>query len=217
MKSLLKFKSLFMIALLALFFVACDEDVDDDDNDMERFEVWVDSTANNVEAATEETWADTKARYNEWTAEMEQDMADWDEETRTRYENTKKKFDDLERRNTERWEADDMEDDADVTLDQAGMDSWSTKLIGMTDYNSLNNTNLLATYQKFMDNVRANHKNYTDADWDYVDWVQKKLDEADDRITLSTEDEARMVAWETEYYGLKTKESIKDAAKSAVD
>ncbi|GAB3822438.1 hypothetical protein [Pontibacter rugosus] len=90
---------------------------------------------------------------------------------------------------------------------------WQKKLLGSySDISTLTATNIRAAYITLLENVRAQHSNWNDADWNQAKAVLDKLDykknTVEDKLDLTSK--AKIKALQGEFRTLETAGDVKD-------
>ncbi|HSI90901.1 MAG TPA: hypothetical protein VK927_07260 [Adhaeribacter sp.] len=206
---------------LCLIFSAClygcsDRQEAEIDRDYNEFRTWANQQGDRVETSTEAEWAEIERDYNERVTALDQRQDQMSAESRREYDETKANFQTWTTRNREYVARQQQTEGTGIT---AASGQWMQTLLGKySDLNSITAANAREVYIAFMENVRANHGKWSDADWDEADKVFDQLDNRVDALeNVSTKDKTKIGALKMEYRALETGDEAKGTYKSVKD
>lgn len=200
----------YLLPLLLVFMYACgDADRTDNSDNFENLEVWWEENTDSLQANTEQGWEEFKAEWKEQKAKVNRD--DLDEEDQREYDRMEQEVNQRDQENQTRWQTARRDN---TKVDADGME---VLLLGDSyDWNSITAANMKDTYIAFMEKVRANNDDWTEAEWNAADAVftklQNKKDEVDENMDAT--DEAKIAALVTEYRTLETAADVSDSASN---
>lgn len=192
----MKINSLYFFVLFGLSMVfACTTARDREVNDeLSDFRNWINQTTANIAERTEEDWKRAKTDFDTRTRELDQKQEGFSDELRQDYENLKEEF----RTADETYER---------NLRAARLAEWEQRLLGTyADKSTINQANVRQVYITFLENVRNQHKTWTNEDWEMAKMVLNSLNERKDEVDegLNTDDEVKIKALQMEFRALET-------------
>ncbi|RIJ43083.1 hypothetical protein [Pontibacter oryzae] len=98
-------------------------------------------------------------------------------------------------------------------VSQASTKKWEKQLLGpYHKINTLTAANVREAYTAFLTNVRAQHNNWTDTEWDHAKAVLDKLDYKKNTLEsqLKLDDKGKIKMLQAEFRALETGDDIKD-------
>lgn len=195
MKRQFKIHTLLML-LISLFAISSctttrEREVEDE---LADFRTWVSQQTSQLADRTEEDWKQAKQDFRTRTQELDQKQDQFSDELQEEYQQLKQRFNDAD----EAYER---------TRSEARMSEWERNLLGRwADFATINETNVRDAYITFMENVRAQKENWTDADWDMAKMVLQELNDRKSEITgsIDTDTEVKIKALQMEFRTLET-------------
>lgn len=170
------------------------------EDELSEFRNWVSRETSQLASRTEEDWEQAKQDFEARTQELDQKQEQFSEELQEEYQQLKQEF----------IEAD--ESYASVRQ-EALMAEWGGKLLGQwADMDTLNAANIREAYITFMENVRAQKSQWTDADWAMAKMVLEQLNKRKEEISadIDTDSEVKIKALQMEFLTLETAADITD-------
>lgn len=170
------------------------------EDELSEFRNWVSRETSQLASRTEEDWEQAKQDFKVRTRELDQKQEQFSEELQEEYQQLKQEF----------IEAD--ESYASVRQ-EALMAEWGGKLLGQwADMDTLNAANIREAYITFMENVRAQKSQWTDADWAMAKMVLEQLNKRKEEISadIDTDSEVKIKALQMEFLTLETAADITD-------
>ncbi|NEM97467.1 hypothetical protein [Pontibacter burrus] len=186
--------NLFLVLGLSLL-LACTTTRDREVNDeLSDFRNWVNQTTANISERTEEDWKRAKSDFNTRTRELDQKQEGFSDELKQDYESLKAEF----RTADETYERNQR---------AARLAEWEQRLLGpYADKTTINQANVRQVYITFLENVRNQHKTWSNGDWEMAKMVLNSLNERKDEVDegLNTDDEVKIKALQMEFRALET-------------
>jgi len=168
------------------------------EDDLSDFRTWVNRETSQLANRTEEDWKQAKQDFQTRTQELDQKQEQFSDEVQQEYQQLKDEFNKADETYTNSQSA-------------ARMSEWERKLLGRwADMATINEANVREAYITFMENVRAQKSNWSDADWEMAKLVLEELDERKNEITadIDTDTEVKIKALQMEFRTIKTAGSV---------
>ena len=178
---------------------------------LDEFRGWLNRQADKGDTAIERNWPKVKEELRQRNAQLEQNFDSLSEKSKQEYKDLKARY--------ERWEAR-QERRQQQPLDPSKLNNLKSKLL--REYSNIEKItagNIREAYLTFMGTVRAQRRNWTQDDWDYVDFVYSQLNERRGQIEgqISTGDNLKIRALQAEYLTLEGAADTQSAIKSTKD
>lgn len=151
-------------------------------------------TTSNIADRTEEDWKRAREDFKLRTQDLDRRQENFSDELKQDYARLKQEFRDADEEYERRHSA-------------GALREWEQNLLGeWANPNSLNETNVEAAYEAFMERVRAQKEDWTEEDWDMARRVLEGLDERKEKIAgnISTESEVKIKSLQMEFRTLET-------------
>lgn len=163
-------------------------------DELKDFRDWVNTQTNTVAERTSQDWKRSKEDFQMRTAELDRKQENFSEEVREEYQTLKDNFNRL------------AEKEASRPAQEAALPEWEERLLSTySDYSTITKQNVRDVYIYFMENVRTQHTNWSNDDWDMAKLVLEKLNTRKDAIDdgLETDAEVKIKALEMEFRTLE--------------
>lgn len=164
------------------------------EDELGEFRTWVSQQTSQVANRTEDDWQQAKQDFSMRTQELDQKEDEWSAELKEEYKQLKEEF----TRADESYER---------VRNEARKSEWERNLLGRwADMATINEANVREAYTTFLENVRAQKENWTNADWDMAKMVMEELNNRKSQITgnIDTETEVKIKALQMEFRTLET-------------
>lgn len=163
------------------------------EDDLSDFRAWVNDFTASVADRTEEDWKRAREDFSKRTQELDRKQENFSDELKQDYQNLKQEFQDADEKYKRSHSAGEMED-------------WEQNLLGEWATTTLNETNVEAAYEAFMERVRVEKENWTNEDWEMAKRVLERLNERKDAISgnIPTGSEVKIKALQMEFRTLET-------------
>ncbi|WP_162052380.1 hypothetical protein [Pontibacter pamirensis] len=164
------------------------------EDELGEFRTWVSQETSQLANRTKTDWERTKQDFQMRTQELDQKEEEFSEELRAEYQQLKQEFSEA----NEAYEG---------VRSEAVKTEWEQNLLGnWADMSTINATNVREAYITFMENVREQRENWTDADWEMAKMVLEELNERKSEIetNIDTETEVKIKALQMEFRTLET-------------
>lgn len=178
---------------------------------LDEFRGWLNRQADKGDTAIERNWPKVKEELRQRNAQLEQNFDSLSEKSKQEYKDLKARY--------ERWEAR-QERRQQQPLDPSKLNNLKSKLL--REYSNIEKItagNIREAYLTFMGTVRAQRRNWTQDDWDYVDYVYSQLNERRGQIEgqISTGDNLKIRALQAEYLTLEGTADTQSAIRGTKD
>ncbi|RDV16468.1 hypothetical protein DXT99_04510 [Pontibacter diazotrophicus] len=164
------------------------------EDELGEFRTWLSQETSQLASRTEEDWERTKQDFRMRTQELDQKEDEFTEELRAEYQQLKQEFSEAEESYV-------------GVRSEARKAEWERNLLGSwADMSTIDATNIRDVYITFMENVREQRENWTDADWEMAKLVMEELNERKSEIdaNIDTETEVKIKALQMEFHALET-------------
>ncbi|SFH12357.1 hypothetical protein SAMN05421739_10631 [Pontibacter chinhatensis] len=163
------------------------------EDDLGDFRAWVNDFTASVADRTEEDWKRAREDFSKRTQELDRKQENFSDELKQDYQNLKQEFQDADEKYKRSHSAGEMEE-------------WEQNLLGEWATTTLNETNVEAAYEAFMERVRVEKENWTNEDWEMAKRVLERLNERKDAISgnIPTGSEVKIKALQMEFRTLET-------------
>lgn len=181
------------------------------EEELEEFRAWLNRQTEKGDTAIEREWPKVREELRRRNARLEENFDSLSAKSQQEYRELQQKY--------ERWE-NRQERRQQLPLDPKKLSQWQEQLLG--EYSGINNidtNNLREAYLTFMGTVRTKRRNWTQDDWDYVDYVYSQLNQRRRQLEnqVSTSDNIKIRTLQAEYLALEgsadTQSLIREAEK----
>lgn len=167
------------------------------EDELEEFRAWLNRQTEKGDTAIRREWPAVREDLRERNARLEQKFDSLSAESKEEYRELQSRYERWEERQERRQER---------PLAPATLSQWQDKLL--RDYENLDKVepqNIRAAYLTFMGEVRTNRRNWTQDDWDHVDYVYGQLNQRRREIEgqLRTADKLKIRTLQAEYLTLE--------------
>lgn len=167
------------------------------EDELEEFRAWLNQQTNKADTAIRREWPAVREELRERNARLEQRFDSLSTESKEEYLELQKRYERWEERQERRQER---------PLAPATLSQWRGRLL--EEYENLDKVqpeNIREAYLTFMGEVRTNRRNWTQDDWDYVDYVYGQLNQRRREIEgqLRTADKLKIRTLQAEYLTLE--------------
>ncbi|WP_377485840.1 DUF6565 domain-containing protein [Pontibacter toksunensis] len=181
------------------------------EDELEEFRAWLNRQTEKGDTAIRREWPQVREELRERNARLEQKFDSLSEQSKEEFRTLQGRY--------ERWE-DRQERRQDQPLDPAKVTQWQNQLLD--EYNNLNNVqpeNIREAYLTLMGEVRAKRSNWTQDDWDYVDYVYSQLNQRRREIEnqLRTSDKLKIRTLQAEYLALEGSADTQDMLRGSAN
>ncbi len=164
---------------------------------LERLRGWMNEKADRADTAIRDNWPKTRDEMRRVNEDIERNFDSLSTESKEEYRQLKSRY--------ERWETR-QERRQQQPLDQTLISQWQDQLLReFKDLQTIKAANAREAYLTFMGTVRAKNRNWSQDDWDYVDYVYRSLNDRRGQIEsqISTADKLKIRALQAEYLTLE--------------
>ena len=167
------------------------------EDELEEFRAWLNRQTEKGDTAIRREWPAVREELRERNARLEQKFDSLSAESKEEYRELQSRY--------ERWE-ERQERRQQQPLAPSELAQWQERLL--RDYRNLDKVkpeNIREAYLTFMGEVRTNRRNWTQDDWDYVDYVYSQLNQRRRQIEgqLRTADKLKIRTLQAEYLTLE--------------
>ncbi|RDV16235.1 hypothetical protein DXT99_06075 [Pontibacter diazotrophicus] len=167
------------------------------EDELEEFRAWLNRQTERGDTAIRSEWPQVREELRERNTRLEQKFDSLSEQSKEEFKTLQSRY--------ERWE-DRQERRQQQPLDPAKVNQWQDQLLD--EYDNLNNIqpeNIREAYLTFMGEVRAKRRNWSQDDWDYVDYVYSQLNQRRRQLEgqLRTSDRLKIRTLQAEYLALE--------------
>lgn len=178
---------------------------------LDEFRSWLNQQTDKGDTAIRRNWPKVKEEMRQRNAQLEQNFDSLSEKSKQEYRDLKTRYDRWEARQDRRQQQ---------PLDPAKLDNLKNKLL--REYSNLDKVtadNIREAYLTFMGTVRAQRRNWTQDDWDYVDYVYSQLNNRRGQVEgqIRTGDNIKIRALQAEYLTLEGAADTQSAIRSTKD
>lgn len=167
------------------------------DEKLEEFRGWLNEKSAKGDTAIRRDWPEVKEKLRLRNAELEKNFDSLSVKSKEEYRQLQARYKQWEKRQEERQQQ---------PLDVKQVKKWQQQLLGeFSDMQKITPANAREAYLTFMGAVRAKRRNWTQNDWDYVDYVYSQLNVRRGQIEgqLNSADNLKIRALQTEYLALE--------------
>lgn len=164
---------------------------------LEELRSWMNKKANSADTAIREDWPETREKLRKVNEDIERNFDSLSTESKEEYRQLKHRYENWESRQERRQRQ---------PLNPTQVKTWEDQLLHeYKDVSKIGPANLREAYLTFMSTVRIKKRNWTQNDWDYVDFVYSKLNERRGQIEgqISTADKLKIRTLQAEYLALE--------------
>ena len=164
---------------------------------LERLRGWMNEKAGSTDTAIRDNWPKTKEELRRINQDLERNVDSLSAESKEEYRQLKERYQRWEERQDRRLQQ---------PLDATQVEQWQEQLLREhKDVNAIAANNMREAYMTFMGTVRAKRRNWTQNDWDYVDYVYSSLNERMRRVEgqIPTADKLKIRTLQAEYLALE--------------
>lgn len=164
---------------------------------LEKLRSWMNNKANRADTSIRENWPETKRELRRINEDIERNFDSLSAESKEEYRQLKYRYENWESRQERRQRQ---------PLNPTQVKKWEDQLLREhKDIAKIQPANIREAYLTFMGTVRAKKHNWTQNDWDYVDYVYGKLNERRGQIEgqISSGDKLKIRALQAEYLALE--------------
>lgn len=164
------------------------------EDELGEFRTWVSQQTSQLANRTEEDWERTKQDFRMRTRELDRKEDTFSNELKAEYQQLKQEFGEAEA-------------SYEGIRSEARKAEWERNLLGpWAEMSTINAGNVREAYITFMENVREQRENWTEADWDMANLVMEELNNRKSEIdaTIDTETEVKIKALQMEFRALET-------------
>ncbi|PRY07364.1 hypothetical protein CLV24_12313 [Pontibacter ummariensis] len=174
------------------------------EQELEEFRAWLNRQADKGDTAIRREWPEIREELRRKNAQLEEQFDSLSAES-------KEEFRDLQAR-YKRWE-ERQERRQQLPLQPALAAEWQERLLG--EYGNISDIqpeNIREAYLTFMGTVRTKRRNWTQEDWDYVDYVYSELNQRRREIQnqVRTADKLKIRTLQAEYLALEGSADTQD-------
>ncbi|WP_237586815.1 hypothetical protein [Pontibacter russatus] len=167
------------------------------EDELEEFRAWLNQQTDKADTAIRREWPSVREELRERNARLEQKFDSLSAESKEEFRELQSRY--------ERWE-ERQERRQEQPLAPATLSQWQDRLL--EEYKNLDKVqpeNIREAYLTFMGEVRTNRRNWTQDDWDYVDYVYGQLNQRRREIEgqLRTADKLKIRTLQAEYLTLE--------------
>jgi len=167
------------------------------EDELEEFRAWLNQQTDKADTAIRREWPSVREELRERNARLEQRFDSLSTESKEEYLELQKRYERWEERQERRQER---------PLSPTTLSQWQGRLL--EEYKNLDKVqpeNIREAYLTFMGEVRTNRRNWTQDDWDYVDYVYGQLNQRRREIEgqLRTADKLKIRTLQAEYLTLE--------------
>ncbi|NDK56548.1 hypothetical protein [Pontibacter fetidus] len=164
---------------------------------LEELRGWMNKKANSADTAIREDWPQTREKLRRINEDIERNFDSLSAESKEEYRQLKHRYENWESRQERRQRQ---------PLNPTQIKTWEEQLLReYKDIAKIEPTNIREAYLTFMSTVRIKKRNWTQNDWDYVDYVYGKLNDRLGQIEgqISTGDRLKIRTLQAEYLALE--------------
>ncbi|MBC5994311.1 hypothetical protein [Pontibacter cellulosilyticus] len=175
---------------------------------LEEFRGWLNKQSEKGDTAIRRNWPKVREELRQRNAQLEQNFDSLSEKSQEEYKDLRSRY--------ERWEAR-QERRQQQPLETAKLERFQDQLLReYKDIKSISAGNIREAYLTFMGTVRAQRRNWSQDDWDYVDHVYARLNERRGQVEgqISTGDNIKIRALQAEYLALEGSADTQSAVRS---
>ncbi|HEY4651028.1 MAG TPA: hypothetical protein VIG72_06415 [Pontibacter sp.] len=163
----------------------------------EKLRTWMNDKTNRGDTVIRREWPKTREELRRINADLERNFDSLSAESKEEYKQLRSRYESWEARQERRQQQ---------PLDPAKISSWQDQLLReYKDISNIQPANIREAYLTFMGAVRAKRRNWTQDDWDYVDYVYSSLNERRGQIEgqIGTADKLKIRTLQAEYLALE--------------
>lgn len=167
------------------------------EDELEEFRAWLNRQTEKGDTAIRREWPSVREELRERNAQLEEKFDSLSEKSKEEFRGLQGRYN--------RWE-DRQERRQQQPLDPNKLSQWRKELLRSYDnLDKVQPTNIREAYLTFMGEVRTNRSNWTQDDWDYVDYVYSQLNQRRREIEgqLRTADKLKIRSLQAEYLALE--------------
>ncbi|WP_162051839.1 hypothetical protein [Pontibacter pamirensis] len=181
------------------------------EDELEEFRAWLNRQTERGDTAIRREWPQVREELRERNVKLEQKFDSLSEQSKEEFRILQSRY--------ERWE-DRQERRQQQPLDPAKVTEWQDQLLD--DYDNLNTIqpeNIREAYLTFMGEVRAKRRNWSQDDWDYVDYVYSQLNQRRRQLEgeLRTSDRLKIRTLQAEYLALEGSADTMDMLQGSAE
>lgn len=167
------------------------------EDELEEFRAWLNQQTGKADTAIRREWPTVREELRERNARLEQKFDSLSAESKEEYRELQSRYERWQERQERRQER---------PLAPSELSQWQDRLL--RDYENLDKVqpeNIREAYLTFMGEVRTNRRNWTQDDWDYVDYVYGQLNQRRRELEgqLRTADKLKIRTLQAEYLTLE--------------
>lgn len=181
------------------------------EDELEEFRAWLNRQTEKGDTAIRREWPQVREELRERNAKLEQKFDSLSEESKEEFRTLQGRYD--------RWE-ERQERRQDQPLEPAKVTQWQNQLLDeYKNLNSIQPENIREAYLTFMGEVRTKRSNWTQDDWDYVDYVYSQLNQRRREIEnkLRTSDKLKIRTLQAEYLALEGSADTQDMLRGSAN
>lgn len=181
------------------------------EDELEAFRAWLNRQTEKGDTAIRREWPQVREELRARNARLEQKFDSLSEQSKEEFRTLQGRY--------ERWE-ERQERRQDQPLEPAKITQWQNQLLD--EYKNLDRIqpeNIREAYLTFMGKVRAKRSNWTQDDWDYVDYVYSQLNQRRRQIEsqLRTSDKLKIRTLQAEYLALEGSADTQDMLRGSAN
>lgn len=181
------------------------------EDELEEFRAWLNRQTEKGDTAIRREWPQVREELRERNAKLEQKFDSLSEQSKEEFRTLQGRY--------ERWE-DRQERRQSQPLEPAKVTQWQNQLLDeYKNLNSIQPENIREAYLTFMGEVRTKRSNWTQNDWDYVDYVYSQLNQRRREIEnqLRTSDKLKIRTLQAEYLALEGSADTQDMLRGSAN
>lgn len=164
---------------------------------LERLRSWMNEKADRADTSIRKEWPKTREELRRINSDLERNIDSLSAESKEEYKQLRARYQQWEERQERRQNQ---------PLDPAKLRTWEDQLLReYKDISNIKPANMREAYLTFMGTVRTKHRNWTQNDWDYVDYVYSSLNDRRGQVEtqLGTADKLKIRTLQAEYLALE--------------
>ena len=181
------------------------------EDELEEFRAWLNRQTEKGDTAIRREWPRVREELRARNARLEQKFDSLSEESKEEFRTLQGRY--------ERWEVR-QERRQQQPLDPTKVAQWQDQLLDeYSNLNRIKSENIREAYLTFMGEVRAKRRNWTQNDWDYVDYVYSQLNQRRRQLEgdLRTSDKLKIRSLQAEYLALEGSADTQDMLRNSTE